>query len=167
MAAGGGVDFGPPLGAGETIHTLHSELRTFGESFGARNASFRLSLEAGLLARLRELARAGPEAIVEAAREAHPPSSHTLSFHVVDATGEGQRVRVSSLTRPAEQWGLGGGIVSTGAPAAATVRLLGRGAIEARGALPPERCVDPDLLFPELERRGSELRITAQEAVSA
>ena len=55
------------------------------------------------------------------------------------------------MTTPVEQWGLGGGVVSTGAPAAAAVRLLARGRIEARGALPPERCVDPDDLFPELE----------------
>ena len=53
-----------------------------------------------------------------------------------------------------EDWGLGGGVVSTGAPAAAAVRLLARGRIEARGALPPERCVDPDDLFPELEHHG-------------
>ena len=53
-----------------------------------------------------------------------------------------------------EEWGLGGGIVSTAAPAAAAVRLLARGAIDARGALPPERCVEPDDLFPELERRN-------------
>jgi saccharopine dehydrogenase-like NADP-dependent oxidoreductase len=44
--------------------------------------------------------------------------------------------------------------VSTAAPAAAAVRLLARGRITARGALPPERCVEPDDLFPELERRN-------------
>ena len=53
-----------------------------------------------------------------------------------------------------EDWGLGGGIVSTAAPAAAAVRLLARGAIDATGALPPERCVRPEDLFPELERRN-------------
>ncbi|MBA2421358.1 MAG: hypothetical protein H0V57_09570 [Thermoleophilaceae bacterium] len=47
-----------------------------------------------------------------------------------------------------------GGIVSTAAPAATAVRLLARGRITATGALPPERCVDPEDLFPELERRN-------------
>ena len=56
--------------------------------------------------------------------------------------------------RRIERWGLGGGVVSTASPAAAAVRLLARGRIEARGALPPERCIDPEDLFPELERRG-------------
>jgi hypothetical protein len=52
------------------------------------------------------------------------------------------------------EWGLGGGIVSTAAPAAALVRLIARGGIGAVGVLAPERCVDPDELFGELERRG-------------
>ena len=55
LSDGGEVDFGDPIGAGETIHTLHSELRTFGSSFGCREASFRLSLPPALLAELREL----------------------------------------------------------------------------------------------------------------
>jgi hypothetical protein len=39
--------------------------------------------------------------------------------------------------------------------AAATARLLLRGAIAARGALPPERCLPPDAVFAELERVGT------------
>jgi hypothetical protein len=167
LAAGGKVDFGPPLGEAETIHTLHSEIRTFGESFGCSEASFRLSLEPGLLARLRDLAGAGSDVIGAAARTVRPPSPRTLSFHVVEATGGGRVVRVSSLTKPAERWGLGGGIVSTAAPAAAVVRLFARGQLDARGALPPERCIDHGLLFPELEQRGTELTVTTKDAVEA
>jgi hypothetical protein len=44
--------------------------------------------------------------------------------------------------------------VSTAAPAAACVRLFARGALTATGALPPERCIDPGLMFAELETRG-------------
>ncbi len=36
LADGGPVDYGEPIGVGETIYTLHSELATFGDSFGAR-----------------------------------------------------------------------------------------------------------------------------------
>jgi hypothetical protein len=32
--------------------------------------------------------------------------------------------------------------------------MLARGEISARGVMPPERCVEPELLFPELARRG-------------
>ena len=68
---------------------------------------------------------------------------------------------------PAEAWGLGGGVVSTGAPAAAAVRLLARGRIDARGAQPPERCIAPDDLFPELELRGCEFRVEAAQEPAA
>ena len=44
--------------------------------------------------------------------------------------------------------------MSTAAPAAACVRLFARGALDATGALPPERCIDPELMFAELETRG-------------
>lgn len=155
LEPGGRVDVGPPIGEADTIHTLHSELATFPGSFGCRECSFRLSLAPALLERLEALASA-PEADVErAAREALPPSSRTVSVHVVEADG----VRVSAVTEPMERWGLGGGIVSTAAPAAAAVRLLVRGQISATGALPPERCVEPDLLFAELEQRACSFRV--------
>ena len=62
---------------------------------------------------------------------------------------------MTSRTPPHEPWGLGGGVVSTGSVAAATARLLLRGAVAARGALPPERCLPPDAVFAELERVGT------------
>jgi hypothetical protein len=74
--------------------------------------------------------------------------------HVVEVTGEDTVVRARSFTPPHESWGLGGGIVSTATPAAAAVRLLARGAIHKRGALPPESCIDPDEMLGELEGRG-------------
>jgi len=155
MLPGGSVRFAQPIGSGETIHTIHSEMRTFPESFGCREASFRLSLAPALLERLRELSAADDSQRAAAARAATPPSSNTVSSHVVEATAGGQTVRVTSFTRPHQAWGLGGGVVSTAAPAAAAVRLLARGELSVRGALPPERCVDPDALFPELARRGN------------
>jgi saccharopine dehydrogenase-like NADP-dependent oxidoreductase len=50
--------------------------------------------------------------------------------------------------------------VSTAAPAAAAVRLLARGSLTATGALPPERCVEPDELFAELETRGCSFSVS-------
>ena len=51
----GSFDYGDPIGEVETIYTLHSELATFGESFGCRESSFRLSLAPVLLERLGQL----------------------------------------------------------------------------------------------------------------
>ena len=148
------ADFGEPIGAGETIFTLHSEVLTFGDSFGAPNVTFALSLSPKVLESLETLRGASEERIAEVARSASPPSANTVSIHIVEVTGEDTMVRASSVTPPYGGWGLGGGIVSTATPAAAAVRLLARGAIERRGALPPESCIDPEQMFAELEGRG-------------
>ncbi len=152
---GGTFDFPDPIGDAETIYTLHSEVRTFPESFGCSECSFRLSLAPAVLERVRDLIGSSDEEIEAAARGAVPSSPRTVSIHAVEASSAGgETVRVTATTRGMEDWGIGGGIVSTAAPAAAAVRLLARGEIEASGALPPERCIDPDALFRELERRN-------------
>jgi saccharopine dehydrogenase-like NADP-dependent oxidoreductase len=165
LSPGGEVALPDPIGRVETIHTLHSELLSFPDSFGCRRASFRLSLAPELLARLRELADAGEEELDRAAQEAQPPSGRTVAAHMVEAeSASGRTVRVTALTRSMSRWGIGGGVVSTAAPAAAAVRLLARGRIRASGALPPERCVEPADLFPELEARGCTFETTTLEA---
>jgi saccharopine dehydrogenase-like NADP-dependent oxidoreductase len=154
MQEGGLYEFPDPIGGAETIYTLHSEVRTFGDSFGCRQCSFRLALAPPVLERVRALMTASDEQIEAAARAAAPPSAKTISAHVIVAHADDRSLTVTAITRPMTDWGLGGGVVSTGAPAAAAMRLLARGRIEARGALPPERCVIPDDLFGELERRN-------------
>jgi lysine 6-dehydrogenase len=163
-SSGGSVQFPDPIGIGETIYTLHSELQTFGRSFGAQRASFRLSLPPVLIGRLEGLLDASDDDLAAVAAESLPPSAEAIAAHVAEARSAGGRVaRVSAINRPIEEWGLGGGIVSTAAPAAAVVRLIARGKIEAVGVLPPEVCVDPDDLFPELERRGCEFAVEVRE----
>jgi len=161
LADGGLVRFPEPIGEVATIHTLHSELQTFGSSFGAQQASFRLSLAPELLARLKALRDAAEEEV--AALRVAAPSPQAVSGHVVELrSADGRTVRVSALTSPIEEWGLGGGVVSTAAPAAALVRLLARGRVRRVGVHPPETCVDPDDLFPELERRGCRFEVTTR-----
>jgi saccharopine dehydrogenase (NAD+, L-lysine-forming) len=160
LAPSGSADFGDPIGATDTIYTLHSELATFGESFGCRAASFRLSLKPGLVERLEQLIGASAEEIAAAAREAAPQSDQTVSVHMIKvASASGRTVTVRALSTP--YFGLGGSVVSTAAPAAAAVRLLARGSLGATGVLPPERCVDPDELFAELEARGCRFSVAA------
>jgi lysine 6-dehydrogenase len=167
LGDGGDVDFGEPIGTGRTIHTIHSELRTFGDSFGCREASFRLCLSPELEAELRALTRASAAEVRRRAAEAKSPSARTVSVHLIEASTAGREARVRAVTEPMEEWGLGGGIVSTAAPAAAAVRLLARGTIDARGALPPERSIDPRAMFTELEGRGCRFEISAPQEVRA
>jgi hypothetical protein len=130
------ADFGEPIGEGETIFTLHSEVLTFGDSFGVPNVTFALSLSPKVLESLEKLRGASEERIAEDARSASPPSAKTVSIHIVEVTGGDTVVRARSVTPPNAAWGLGGGIISTATPAAAAVRLLARGAI-GDAALPP------------------------------
>jgi saccharopine dehydrogenase-like NADP-dependent oxidoreductase len=167
LSDGGRVDFGQPIGEVETIHTLHSELKTFGSSFGARNVSFRLALEPNLLERLRKLSTCSAERIAREQRKVVAPSPKTVSVHLVEAAGGGREVRVRCVTKPSKRWRLGGGIVSTAAPAAAAVRLLARGEVTTHGALPPEKCLDADAMFAELEQRGCEFDVEVGEGVVA
>jgi lysine 6-dehydrogenase len=154
LQPGPAVDFGHPIGEGQTIFTLHSEVLTFPGSFNCPNVTFALSLSPKVLESLEELRGASEERIAEVARSASPPSANTVSVHIVEVAAEDTMIRARSVTPPHESWGLGGGIVSTATPAAAAVRLLARGAISKRGALPPESCIDPDEMFGELEGRG-------------
>jgi lysine 6-dehydrogenase len=160
LSPGGEIDYGEPIGPADTIYTLHSELATFGESFGCREAAFRLSLSPPLLARLKQLVGASAEDVAAAARDAVPQSASTVSVHLVRASsGSGRTATVRAITRP--HFGLGGSIVSTAAPIAAAVRLLARGSLTETGVHPPERCIDPDEMFAELEGRGCSFSVEA------
>lgn len=167
LSSGGEVDFGAPLGRSETIYTLHSELRTFGPSFGCKDSGFRLSLAKGLLDRLRKLTRASEEEVRETARQAKPPSAKTVAVHIVEASGHGRTVRLRAVTEPRVEWEIGGGVVSTAAPIAAAVRLIARGSITARGAVPPEGCILPEEMFTELEGRGTRFELDVREGAAA
>jgi saccharopine dehydrogenase (NAD+, L-lysine-forming) len=167
LSPGGAVDFGEPIGEAESIHTLHSEMLTFGPSFGCREASFRLSLHPELLERLREFAGASPDEVAAVAAGIEPPSRDTVSVHVVDAALGARHVRVRAVTRPVAELGAGGGVASTAAPAAAAVRMLADGRLSARGVHPPERCIDPEAMFAELRGRGCEFDVSVQEEVVA
>jgi saccharopine dehydrogenase (NAD+, L-lysine-forming) len=165
MQDAGDYPFPEPIGNSDMIYTLHSEVRTFGDSFGCEECSFRLSLAPAVLKRLRPLVSASDAEIQKAADAAVPSSGKTVSAHVILASTDDKLVTVTAVTRGMEDWGLGGGIVSTAAPSAAAVRLLARGKIDATGALPPERCVKPEDLFPELKRRNCTFDV--KESVAA
>jgi lysine 6-dehydrogenase len=160
LTSGGALDFGEPIGREQTIYTLHSELRTFPATFGCEKASFRLSLSDSTLKALRKLAKSSAKEREAAARRSLPPSPKTVSTHVVEAFQDDRAARVRAVTLPVERWRLGGGVVSTGAPAAAAVRLLARGRVTATGVRPPETCVEPEDLFPELEAHGTTFEVT-------
>jgi saccharopine dehydrogenase (NAD+, L-lysine-forming) len=157
------VDFPEPIGDAPAIYTLHSEVLTFGSSFGCSECTFKLSLGPAVLERLIALTSATPEEVVAAAAEAVKPSAETISFHIVDAFLDDRHVRVTCKTSPVPEWGLGGSVISTSAPAAAAVRLLAKGKITACGAIPPEAAVVPQDMFDELASRNAVFSVTEYE----
>jgi len=156
LSPGGPIAFPAPIGDRESIHTLHSEVLTLPRTLGAADCDFRLSLAPEVHARLVELVGTPAEEL--ARLHPAPPSPRTYSAQHVEVTGVRAgapvAVTITALTEPHEGWGLGGGIVSTAAVAAATVRLYARGQLPLVGVVPPERVLSPDLLFGELEERG-------------
>ena len=139
LSPGGEVDFGEPIGEAETIYTLHSELRTFRDSFGCREASFRLSLAPALLGASRDLIGSPDEEVERPRAEAKPASPKTISVHVVEASSDGRSARVTAPDPSARELGPGrrrrvhgvaGG--SSGAPArAGQIECPGRAAARA------------------------------------
>lgn len=169
LTAGGTVAFPEPIGERRTLHTLHSEVATLPASLGASSCDFRLALAPRVEAALRAVVAAGTPAGEVATV---PASARTWSAQHVQVSGLRERaattVTVTAVTAPHEGWGLGGGIVSTATVASATARLLARGALGAvAGVLPVERVLTPELLFGELEARGTVFTIHTETTSEA
>jgi saccharopine dehydrogenase (NAD+, L-lysine-forming) len=159
LTEGGEIPFPEPVGVRGSLYTLHSEVLTLPRTLAARDCDFRLSLAPAVHAALLELVREPRQDVRPA-----PPSARTWSAQHVEVRGRRdgapRTVTVTALTEPHAGWGLGGGIVSTAAVAAATVRLLARGELAGlTGALAPEQALDPEALFAEVERRGCRFEV--------
>ena len=159
LTSGGPVPFPEPVGTRETLHTLHSEALTLAESLGAHDVDFRL----GLHPEVRDA--------LESGRDLPAPSARTWSTQYVEVGGlagdAAAGVVMTAVTRPHDEWAVGGGAVSTAAVAAAVARLYARGALGAQaGCLPPERALDPDEVFAELEARGCSFEIEMSKEVA-
>ena len=178
MSDAGTVEFGPPAGPASTIYTIHSEQATFGQSFGARNVSFQLSLNPAFLHRIRfltELGLAATEAIEVRGVRVTPrhvlltllaqlpkasPSRRAFGIHRIEAHGgEGGLAIVECVTSAVDRLDFGGGVISTACPPAVVADMICRGELAAHtGVLPSERCVPYGPLFERLERYGVRVR---------
>jgi predicted dinucleotide-utilizing enzyme len=165
---GGEVDFPAPVGPRACFHVPGGEILTLGGFLHATALDVRMALAPRELTSLRQIALGAPAPPIGA------QSALTTSAHVAELVGvrEGvpTRVQATAVAGPHEAWGAGGTVVVCAAVSAAVVRLLARGALlDALGAGPPsgvlmpEQALTPDLLFPELERRGAAFSTTRSE----
>jgi saccharopine dehydrogenase-like NADP-dependent oxidoreductase len=136
--------FPKPVGRAGGIYTLHSELATLPLAFPSlREASFRLSLPAGLIEKLLALDEGELP-------EPYTQSAYAVAVHLVEASAQdGRSVTGLTLTR-------GGSARSTAEPAARAAVELAEGRLEAPGVSAPESAVrDPEAFLALLDAEVS------------
>ncbi len=78
----------------------------------------------------------------------------------VEFHGEGRTLRYDIVDRFDPETGLSAMMRTTAFPASIVALMMARGQTTARGALPQERCIPPDLFMEELARRRIEVGVT-------
>ncbi len=74
--------------------------------------------------------------------------------------GQTQDWRLETVLHHYPEWEMPCSTFTVGYPAAVTGRLLGRGAIERKGAFGGEAAIPPEVYFAELNRRGIHVEAT-------
>ena len=172
-----------------TIHSEPATIPVAFSEKGLRECFFKLALPKRFEERLRflcDLGAAGtepiavkgqsepvvPRAVVlelvertlaaAAADEPPLPDDHKVLRVDVRGTkaGQTQDWRLETVLHAYPEWRMPCGTFSVGYPAALTGRLLGRGAIETKGAFGGEAAIPPETYFAELNRRGIHVEAT-------
>ena len=174
------VTFPGPIGEQEVYYIPHPETRTMPESLGAKAVSvhgcfpphaIRLAkamLESGLFSEepvtLKGIQTTPFDALYELLLQV-PESKQTPLWAyglVVEVYGqrEGRDVKVKLWNHhpPQEEWGGRAAYYKNIAiPLSIGAQMIGRGDVEARGVVPPETAIPPDIFFAELAKRGIEI----------
>lgn len=174
------VNFPGPIGEQEVCYIPHPETRTMPKSLGAKAVSVRgcfpphamrlakALLESGLYSEEPITVKGIKTTAFEMMYEillALPESKKTPLWAyglVVDVYGKraGRDVRVRLWNRhpPMEEWGGPAAYYKNIAiPLSIGVQMIARGDVTARGVVPPETAIDPEIFFAELARRRIEI----------
>jgi lysine 6-dehydrogenase len=178
------VDFPAPIGRRTAVTTLHSEVATFPESKalqGARQVTFKIAFEQGLVERFKLLAAIGlastepidvggqvvrPRDVLSVLGRKLPQAAGTDDVECLRVVLEGERegqhasVVAESLIHPDPKAGLGAGARDTGIPPSIVAQMIAKGEIAEPGMFAPEDIIDPDLFFDRLRERGITYRIS-------
>lgn len=82
----------------------------------------------------------------------------------VEFLGDGRRLRYDIIDRLDPETGLSAMMRTTAFPASIVALMMARGQTTARGALPQERCIQPDLFMKELAARRIDVVESAADA---
>jgi saccharopine dehydrogenase-like NADP-dependent oxidoreductase len=181
------LDMGAPVGKVGAIYTLHSEVATLPLTYqdkGIERVTFRLGLPSDFHNKLNFLAELGlgdreplsvktaqrehiavlPRDVLSALIEKHPlvdSSIEDAEIIRVDVSGilSGKKVlrRLECVVGSNEQWQMSSGALDTGVPPSIVAHLILSGQLEKRGAYAPENCLDEDVFFKELSKRGMDI----------
>ena len=188
------VDFQEPVGTQTCYYTIHSEPYTIPVAFadkGIRECSFKLALPKLFEQKLRFLCdlerhrrtrsksreRASSHAMSRSSSSSGlsgtPPQADPskLNDHKVlrvdvrgTKDGQSQDWRMESVLHFYPEWGMPCSTFTVGYPAAVTARLLGRGAVERKGAFGGEAAIPPETYFAELNKRGIHVDVSQRVA---
>jgi lysine 6-dehydrogenase len=179
------VNFPGPIGEQEVCYIPHDETWTLPESLGARAVSVRgcfpphamrlakTMLEAGLYSEEPITINGVDTTAFEMMHEILlqlPETKETPLWAyglVVDVFGkkDGKDVKITHWNQhpPMEEWGGKAAYYKNIAiPLSIGAQMIARGDIEARGVLPPESVIDPEIFFMELEKRGITIKQKAE-----
>jgi lysine 6-dehydrogenase len=171
------VNFPGPIGEQEVCYIPHEETWTMPKSLGARAVSVRgcfpphamrlakAMLEAGLYSEepitLKGVDTTAFEMMHEILLQLPETKETPLWAYslVVDVFGkkDGKDIKITHWNQhpPMEEWGGKAAYYKNIAiPLSIGAQMIARGDIEARGVLPPESVIDPEIFFAELEKRG-------------
>lgn len=179
------VNFPGPIGEQEVCYIPHPEVRTMPKSLGARSVSvhgcfppqaMRLAetmLEWGLYSEETIAVRGIESTAFEMVYDillALPESKQTPLWAyglVVEVYGKkaGQALKHTFWNRhpPEEEWGGKAAYYKNIAiPLSIGADMIARGDVTARGVVPPETAIDPQVFFAELAKRGIEIHQTTE-----
>jgi lysine 6-dehydrogenase len=180
------VTFPGPIGAQEVCYIPHPETRTMPESLGAKAVSVRgcfpphamrlarAMLESGLYGEekivVKDLETTAFEMMFELLLKV-PESKETPLWAyglLVEVYGqkEGRNLKLTYWNRhpPQEEWGGQAAYYRNIAiPLSIGAQMIARGDVKARGVVPPETAIDPEIFFAELARRRIEIHQRVEE----
>jgi len=170
-------NFPKPIGKQACFSTLHSELATFPKSFGLKNCSFKLSFPEDFVSKVKFLIDTGMasqekikfgeyeisprEFSVRLLNKFLPPQKIKVKDEemvVVEligkSKGKNKKLRVICHAKSNPRWNVASGAIDTGIPPSIIAQMIAKCEIPEVGVLAPELCINPDMFFKELRKRG-------------
>jgi len=181
------IDFPGPIGEQEVCYIPHSETWTMPQSLGASSVAVRGCFPPHAMRLAKTLLESGfysEEPITFKGIETTP---YEMMFEslirmeeskktplwayglVVEVKGKQNggdvRFRLWNQHPPMEEWGGKAAYYKNIAiPLSIGAQMITRGDVNAKGVVPPETALNPEILFSELKKRGIEIEVARQES---